>query len=363
MYFKKEGIIMKKTLFLFTAAILAMFIFSGAVQSATVYNLKMNVIYQNPPTDWEVLYVTTQGFAKRVAEATNGQVKIQCFFNSQLSPVAQGLAALRKGVVDLWSGSSTWGGTIPEGDVLWLPYAFTGSEYAHHVMRETEVGEIFDEACRKQGVRVLMYWPSGKMVFISKKPIKTFEDVKGLKLRSSYTLWKGWYQRMGVSPVNITSAEQYEALMRGTADAVIFPDYTINTWKFMEVCKYYTVPAMVDPAISFVLVSVDKWNSIPADLQKAIEKVALEIEKEMIPWPERADKENLPKAYAKGVQMIKLSQTEFEKFKDSAMPAWDEFAAKSPECAKMVKIIKEDAQQWEKTHPESKQWYDKWISK
>ena len=74
-------------------------------------------------------------------------------------------------------------------------------------------------------------------------------------------------------------------------------------------------------------------------------------------------KESLQKAYEKGVQMIKLSRTEFEKFKDSAMPAWEEFAAKSPECAKMVEVLKEDIQQWEKTRPESKQWYDKWISK
>lgn len=354
---------MKKALFLFTAAILAMFIFSGAVQSATVYNLKMNVIYPPPITDWEAKYLTTKVFAQRVEAATNGQVKIQYFFNSQLSPVAQGLAALKKGVADLWNGSSSWGGTVPEGDVIWLPYAFRGPEHAMHVLRETEVGKIIDEAYRKQGSKVLLYWPSGGMIFISKKPIKALEDVRGMKLRFGYAIWKNWYQRMGASPISITVAEQYEALMRGTVDATIFPDYTIDTYKFSEVCKYVTVPSVVDPGMCYILVSLDKWNSIPADLQKTIEKVAIEIEKETIPATERLSKESLNKGYEKGVQMIKLSRTEFEKFQDSAMPAWEEFAAKSPECAKMVKLIKEDIQQWEKTRPESKQWYDKWISK
>mgnify|MGYP002065930440 FL=1 len=363
MYSKKEGIIMKKTLFFFAAAILAMFVFSGAVQPATVYNLKMNVIYPPSITDWEAKYLTTKVFAQRVEEATNGQVKIQYFFNSQLSPVAQGLSALKKGVADMWNGSSTWGGTVPESDVIWLPYAFRGPEHAMHVMRETEVGKLFDEAYRKQGSRVLMYWPSGGMIFISKKPIKALEDVRGMKLRFSYAIWKSWYQRMGVSPINVAVAEQYEALMRGTADATIYPDYTIDTYKFSEVCKYITEPAVVDPGMCYILVSLDKWNSIPADLQKTIEKVALEIEKETIPATERLSREALQKASEKGVQMIKLTRTEFEKFKDSAMPAWEEFAAKSPECAKMVKIIKEDIQQWEKTRPESKQWYEKWISK
>jgi TRAP-type C4-dicarboxylate transport system substrate-binding protein len=168
---------------------------------------------------------------------------------------------------------------------------------------------------------------------------------------------------MGVSPVNVVVAEQYEALMRGTADATIYPDYTIDTYKFSEVCKYITEPAVVDPGMCYILVGLDKWNSIPADLQKTIEKVALEIEKETIPATERLTQESFQKASKKGVQMIKLTRTEFEKFKDSAMPAWEEFAAKSPECAKMVKIIKEDTKHWEKTRPESKKWFEKWISK
>jgi TRAP-type C4-dicarboxylate transport system substrate-binding protein len=354
---------MKKILFLFTAVILAMFIFSGAVQSATVYNLKMNVIYPPPTTDWEAKYLTTHVFAKRVAEATNGRVNIQFFFNSQLSPVAQGLAALDKGVADLWNGSSTWGGTVPESDVIWLPYAFRGAEHAMHVLRETEVGKLFDDAYRKRGSRVLLYWPSGGMIFISKKPIRTLEDVRGMKLRSSYALWKGWYQRMGVSPINLAVAEQYQALMRGTVDATIFPEYTLDTYKFSEVCKYITVPAVVDPGMCYVLVSVEKWNSLPPELQQAIEKVALEVEKETLPATARLSGEALQNASAKGVEMIRLSRTEFEKFKESAMPAWDEFTAKSPESAKMVKLIKEDIEQWDKMRPESKQWYDKWISK
>ena len=131
---------MRKIFFLFTAATLAMFIFSGNVQSATVYHLKMNLTFPPPMNDWEAKYLTTQLFAKRVEEATNGQVKIRVFSNSQLSPVAQGLSALKKGVADLWNGSSTWGGTVPESDLIWLPYAFRGPEHAIHVMRETEVG-------------------------------------------------------------------------------------------------------------------------------------------------------------------------------------------------------------------------------
>lgn len=366
---------MKKVRFICLASALALLAFllgscagqapseKAKEQPKQVYNLKMNVIYPPPIYDWEAKKIATEVFAKRVEEATKGQVKIQFFYNSQLAPVQQGLDALKKGVTDLWNGSSSWGGTVPEGDVIWLPFGFRGAQHAMHVLRETGVGKILDEAYRKQGAHILFYWPSGGMVFISKKPVKSIDDVKGMKLRFQYTIWKSWYQRMGASPVNVAVAEQYEALMRGTADATIYPEYTIETYKFNEVCKYITEPAVVDPGMCYMLVSTEKWNSIPEDLRKVVEKVALEVEKETIAATQRLTEFALDNATKKGVQIIKLNRAEFDKFKESAMPAWEEFAAKSPQCAEMVKILKEDIKKWEETRPESKEWYDKWIAK
>ncbi|MEW6275453.1 MAG: TRAP transporter substrate-binding protein [Bacillota bacterium] len=330
---------------------------------AQTYTLKMNVIYPPPVFDWEAKKISTEVFAKRVEEATQGRVKIQFFYNSQLAPAAQGLDALKKGVVDLWNGSSSWGGIVPESDVIWLPYGFMGAQHAMHVLRETEVGKIMDEAYQKQGAKILFYWPSGSMVIISKKPVKNFNDIKGMKVRLGYAIWKNWYQRMGAAPINVAVAEQYEALMRGTADATIYPEYTIETYKFHEVCKYVTVPAVVDPGMCYVLVSLNTWNSLPEDLRQTIEKVALEIEKETVPATQRLTEYALESATKKGVQIIKLNRTEFEKYKESAMPAWEEFAARSPQCAQMVKILKEDIKKWEETRPEAKQWYEKWLAK
>ena len=81
---------MKRYLLIGISIIFASFIFVPFLSAAPVYQLKMNVIYPPPSTDWEAKHLTTKVFAKRVEEATNGQVKIQFFFNSQLSPVLRG---------------------------------------------------------------------------------------------------------------------------------------------------------------------------------------------------------------------------------------------------------------------------------
>ncbi|MGB9904037.1 MAG: TRAP transporter substrate-binding protein [Desulfotomaculales bacterium] len=334
----------------------------GTAKPEQTYTLKMNVIYPPPAFDWEPKKISTEVFAKRVEEATQGRVKIQFFYNSQLVPAAQGLDALKKGVVDLWNGSSQWGGTVPESDAIWLPYGFMGAQHAIHVLRDTDVGKIMDQAYQKQGAKILFYWPSGSMVIISKKPVKSFEDMKGMRVRLGYALWKDWYQRMGAAPINVAVAEQYEALMRGTADATIYPEYTIETYKFDEVCKYITVPAVVDPGMCYVMVGLNTWNSLPEDLRQTIEKVAQEVEKETVPAAQKLSEYAYENAAKKGVQVIRLSRAEFEKFKGSAVPAWEEFSARSPECAQIVKILQGDIKKWEEARPEAKQWYDKWLA-
>jgi len=63
------------------------------------------------------------------------------------------------------------------------------------------------------------------------------------------------------------------------------------------------------------------------------------------------------------VEVIRLNRTEFEKFRQSAMPLWERFAAKSPACAEMVKIIRANLEQWAATRPEAKKWEERWLAK
>lgn len=327
------------------------------------YTLNLNCTYPPPKYEWESKYIANDKFAKRVEEATNGRVKVKVFYNNQLAPQAQGLEAVKNAVVDIESCASYWGGVIPESDFLWLPFWSKGEEHAIHAVRETEIGKILDEAYRKQGAHILFYWPVSIEGIISKKPVKSYADIKGMRMRMGSSIWPSWYQKMGVAPINVAAAEQYEALMRGTMDGTIYPIYTIDTYKFHEVCKNLTLPGFVDPMLCYSLVSLKTWDALPADLKQIIEKVALEIEKESIAGSQKLTNSVLDLCAQHKVAVHKLTKAEFEKFKESAMPLWEEFAAKNPQCAKMVQIIKEDLKKWEATNPESKEWEERWLAK
>ncbi len=330
--------------------------------SNKTYSLSINVAYPPPVHEWESKYIAHEKFAQRVDEATNGQVKIDIYYNSQLTPTAQALDALKRGVIDMQSSTSYWGGVVPEADVIWLPFWSKGHGHAMHVMRDTKIGEMIEESYAKQDAKLLFYWPVSIEGLITTKPIDSYDDMKGMKVRMGASSWPTWYKTMGVTPINVEASEQYEAMMRGTMDATVYVLYSIDTYKFYEVAKHLTLPGFIDPFLCYVLVNQQSWDKLPADLQQAIEEVAAEIELESIAGSERLTDSILDICAEKGVEVTKLNKQEFEKFKESAMPLWDEFAAKSDNCAEMVEILKADLVEWEANNPEAKEWEERWLA-
>ncbi|WP_347491219.1 TRAP transporter substrate-binding protein [Desulfoscipio sp. XC116] len=334
----------------------------GDKATGKTYTLNLNCPYPPPAYEWESKYIAHEKFAERVKEATNGQVNIKIYYNSQLSSTEQALDSLKRGVSDMESSTSYWGGTVPESDVIWLPFWSKGHKHAIHVMRETKIGDMFEEAYHKQGAKLLFYWPVSIEGLISTEPIKTFDDMKGTKLRMGSTMWPTWFKEMGVTPINVAPSEQYEAMMRGTMDGTIYVLYSIDTYKFYEVAKHLTLPGFIDPFLCYVLVNEEAWNKLPEEYQKAIEEIAMEIEKEAIQGSERLTDSILDICNEKGVTVTKLKKEEFEKFRASATPLWNEYAARNATTAEMVKILKEDLEQWETENPESKAWEERWLA-
>jgi len=319
---------------------------TGPANDEKVYTLNLNCIYVPPSYDWEPKHNANIVFAKKVEEATKGRVKIKVHYNSQLTPQSQGLTALKNGVVDFLTGSAVWGGQVPESDFMWLPFWAMGEDHALHILRNTKVGEIMDQAYSKQGAHILFYWPVSNEVIISKKPIKKYEEMKGLKMRAPTSLWHSWYKNMGAVPINIPAADQYEALMRGTMDGTIYP----------QICVESNI-------VSHTLVSKKMWDSLPDDLKKTIEKIALEMEKDAVKGSQRLTALAEDACKKHNVEVVKLNKVEFEKFRGSALALWDEFAARSPECAKMIEIMKQDRTEWTNKHAEDvKKWEEKFIS-
>ncbi|WP_137176745.1 TRAP transporter substrate-binding protein [Roseomonas sp. AR75] len=112
------------------------------------------------------------------------------------------------------------------------------------------------------GARVLAIWPFGPQVFFCNQPIRTLDDLRGLKVRSFTASMSALLERLGATPVTLAFPEVYPALQRGLASCGITSPTSANTGKWPEVTTHL-LPLSVSGSVQAHLVNLAWWNRQP----------------------------------------------------------------------------------------------------
>jgi len=120
--------------------------------------------------------------------------------------------------------------------------------------------------------------------------------------------------------------ETYDSLSRGVVEGSMAPQEALFGWKWGEVVKFTTEDWGASyTAGMFVVMNKDKWNALPPDIQKIIEKINGEwIEKQGKTWDE-IDKEGRDFTLKLGNKIIPLSKEENEKWVKAVRPILDDY--------------------------------------
>ena len=207
-----------------------------------------------------------------ITEATGGRLTVKPFVGGSIVPVYKELDAVDAGVLqmaytcpmynlDKWPAagliSSRPGGLPGEALRTWFNYG-GGADLMNKMMKGYNV-MTFPGALSPLPEEVF---------FHSKVKLESLADIKGLKARC---MGDGGeiLKRMGAATVIIPGGELYEAMQRGTIDAVEYSTLASN-WNmhFNEVAHYvYLSPtrAPSDPQVFFI--NKKAWAALPADIQ------------------------------------------------------------------------------------------------
>ncbi|MCK4820329.1 TRAP transporter substrate-binding protein DctP [bacterium] len=177
--------------------------------------------------------------------------------------------------------------------------------------------------------KLLMGWEVGAYLWMSKKPIKAFNDLKGLKCG----VWGGkgpreLFKDLDSIAIAIPSVEVYDALDKGTMDARACTTPMMITYKYYEVCKYATAIGIgtAGSPVYAMSINLDTWKSIPADLRKAI----LDVSEDWWAYFERrvtkTQKED--RVFLKGKGMEFLEFSEADKARVRSMPVFKKYKEK-----------------------------------
>ncbi len=218
--------------------------------------------------------------AELVKERTKGEVEITIFPANQLGNDAAMINGARGGTIDIVSsGASNFNGIVANTAAMELPFVFRSAPHAYTVL-DGPIGTGVLNELAPHGLKGLAYWENGWRAFTNnKRPIKTPEDAKGLKIRSTPNPYHiQAFKLLGMNPSPMPIAELYTALETGTFDA---QEHPINvTWssKFYEVQKHLTISNHVYSPLMLVM-NKAKFDSLPAGHQAIVVAAARDAAK------------------------------------------------------------------------------------
>jgi tripartite ATP-independent transporter DctP family solute receptor len=253
----------KRFIKVLTAAALTVFMAEGALaaKSIKLHHINPNQNFGNPSGASALV------FKNLVESGSNGDITVEIFPDSQLGKDNEVLQQVKAGVIQM--GIHSTGGlasVYPMISVLDIPFGFPNHAVAYEVLDGPFGKKIAADITRKTGMVCLGFNDSGGFFQItnSKRPIKSAEDMKGLKIRTmSLPTHQAFISSLGGQPVAISWSEVYTALQTGVADGQMNPIPIVEFAKLYEVQKYMTITNHLF-APQMWMVNQKFWDSLSA---------------------------------------------------------------------------------------------------
>jgi tripartite ATP-independent transporter DctP family solute receptor len=254
--------------------------------------------------------IAADRFAELVKEKTKGEVVIEMFPSEQLGQATAMIDSTILGNQDIYVGGNVEFERFSPGlKALGLNYAVPSETQFRRILKSPVWKELFDEPLDKVGLTVLASdWERGPYrVLVSKRPVRNFDDLKGLKLRiAPIDSWRRSWTALGTQVVVLPWNDVYLGLKQGTIDAVTAPMNLVYSMKFTEVAKYI---ARTDEywGLLTVVMNKKKFQSLTPQQQKALFEAAEQAGKEYMASSERdiqRDLERMKKEH--GVEYTEL---------------------------------------------------------
>jgi TRAP-type transport system periplasmic protein len=255
-------------------------------------------------------------WSEQLEKESGGRITVKRFPGSQMGPVQQHYDFARTGQADVsWFLHGTTPGRFPLTELVQVPYLVGSAEIGTKVLNDPELRAKYLDA-EHRGVKVLLlltHQPGN--VHTTRKPIRTADDMRGLRIRFASPTIRDFVAALGGTPVGVVPTEQVEQLQKGTIDGV-FIDYggAGIAFKMGGILKYST--EMYSYVSSFGIgMNEEFWSKLPPDLKELVTKSMTGVETEVGEAWDALDVPGKKAIIEGGGEAIKLSAEENAKFR------------------------------------------------
>lgn len=209
--------------------------------------------------------------------------------------------------------------------VLSAPFLFEDLDTAYSLL-DGEGGEMINDILRENGVEPLGYGLNGfRQVTTSGDPIKTPEDLNGLKMRvPGIEMYTDLWREFGSNPTTMTFSEVFSSLQQGTIDGQENPVEVIHSSQLNEVQNSMTIwDYSFDPLV--LGVNKELFDSMSEEDQQIMQEAAVEANQYQIEETRKREETQIEELKESGMEVYELSQDEKEAFKETMEPIYDKY--------------------------------------
>ena len=281
---------------------------SGALYAADI-TLKLGHL-ANEDNSW---HKGSLKFAEEVKALTKGTVEVKVFANDALGKEMDLINGMQLGTADMLITGESLQNWAPKAALLAVPYAFKDMAEMDKAVNGPLGEEIKKDIIDKAKVVPLAYFARGPRNLTSNKPIKSVDDVKGLKMRvPNVPIFMQFWRGVGAQPTPMAFGEVFTSLQTGVIDAQENPLALIKSASFFEVQKYVNRTEHVRSWI-YLAIGQKSYNKLNADQKAALQEAAKRAqayERQLY----LADEQKLEaELKAKGMTFVETDQSGFAK--------------------------------------------------
>ena len=234
----------------------------------------IQIAYENNPG--EPLDLACQRWKELLEEQSGGEIQVELYPSSQLGSksdiINQEIAG--DSVITLANGAFYADLGVSDFSVTFAPYLFRSWEDIEKLAESDWWAEQEEKLRETTGLVIVgSNWHYGVRNTITKEPVQSPEDMKGLKIRvPGNQLQVDSMGALGAAGTPMSLGDVYTALQQGTIDGVSGTTLTnMYGGKFYEQCDYITmtkhhfIPAPV-------VMNEDLWNSLSSEDQEIVQK-------------------------------------------------------------------------------------------
>lgn len=232
-----------------------------------VYELKISTTQ----TDTSMIYQGLQAAADKIAEDTNGTVKVSIYPSSQLGAEEDMIDQALSGVgVAVLTDAGRMSNYVRDIGIFNMAYFVDNYEDGLKVIN-TDTFKGWTDELQNQGIRVLCFnYYDGARSFMTHKEVTKPEDLKGLVIRTpGADPYNASITAMGATPYNVAWSEVYNSIQTKAIDGCEVQNTSAVSSHIYEVCEYDSKTEHIN--LFNCLIAGEKWFSgIPEEYKQVV---------------------------------------------------------------------------------------------